>query len=248
MVFSFYYTEQISLIVLNKNPLMITINEEANNYNITSVNALIEGDYIMPGINGLEVNARESFYKMQEIDVFNKYFLVFNQVKPNISLEDNKNKIIKMGNKNLNKVSFILEKENDLSNYLKNNNIKASLLVDIDSYKKDSYFEVINNEVNGFKALENNLNLNKNNKHICVLNNGNKDICLKNKNYLIEPTIILNANNFIDIKNKIDKGSIILIKENVSLTYLKMLIKEINYKGLDIVYLSEIISEKNDSY
>ena len=248
MVFSFYYTEQISLIVLNKNPLMITINEEANNYNITSVNALIEGDYIIPGINGLEVNARESFYKMQEIDVFNKYFLVFNQVKPNISLEDNKNKIIKMGNKNLNKVSFILEKENDLSNYLKNNNIKASLLVDIDSYKKDSYFEVINNEVNGFKALENNLNLNKNNKHICVLNNGNKDICLKNKNYLIEPTIILNANNFIDIKNKIDKGSIILIKENVSLTYLKMLIKEINYKGLDIVYLSEIISEKNDSY
>ena len=28
MAFSFYYTEQISLIVLNKSPLMITINEE----------------------------------------------------------------------------------------------------------------------------------------------------------------------------------------------------------------------------
>ena len=31
MVFSFYYTEQISTLVLNKNPLMMTIKEQADN-------------------------------------------------------------------------------------------------------------------------------------------------------------------------------------------------------------------------
>lgn len=55
MVFSFYYTEKIALIVLNKNPLMQEINQEKVNYEEAFVNASIEGDYIIPGINGLLV-------------------------------------------------------------------------------------------------------------------------------------------------------------------------------------------------
>ncbi|MDE5539885.1 MAG: hypothetical protein K2J20_05310, partial [Bacilli bacterium] len=188
MVFSFYYTEQIASIVLNKNKLMVQINEEAKNYNISPVNAIIEGEYITPGLNGLQVNAKESFYVMKEIDAFNKYFLVYDQVKPDVSLNDNKDKIVKKGNRSLNKVSFVLESENTISNYFKNNNIEASMLVDLDTYKAKSYFEVINNENEGFKSLENTLNLNKENKHICILNDYNKDKCLKNKNYLVEPT------------------------------------------------------------
>ena len=77
MVFSFYYTEKIALIVLNKNPLMQEINQEKVNYEEAFVNANIEGDYIIPGINGLMVNTRESFYNMQSLDAFNHYYLVF---------------------------------------------------------------------------------------------------------------------------------------------------------------------------
>ena len=77
MVFSFYYTEQIANIVLNKNPLMQMIKEEARNYNVSSVNALIDGNYIVPGLKGLEVNLRDSFYNMKESNVFSEYFLVF---------------------------------------------------------------------------------------------------------------------------------------------------------------------------
>jgi len=95
MAFSFYYTEQISLIVLNKSPLMITINEEKEKYSIKSVNALIDGNYIIPGVNGIEVNARDSYYRMQELEIFDKYYLSFDQVKPNISLEDNKDNLEK---------------------------------------------------------------------------------------------------------------------------------------------------------
>ena len=248
IVLSFYYTEQVASIVLNKNPLMIKINEEKKNYEVKSVNAEIEGDYIIPGINGLKINAKDSYYKMQELETFNKYYLVYEQVKPEITLSHNKDKIIKKGNERLNKVSLIIEKESLVSDYLKSYNIKASLLTTMDSYTNKSYFELINNDLDNFKALEKNLSLNKQNKNICVLNYDLKDICIKNHNYLVEPTLVFNDNNLIDIKKELTGGSIILIKDNVKLDNLKLLIKEINFKDLEMVYLSEIITEENKNY
>lgn len=245
MFFSFYYTEKIALIVLNKNPLMQSINEQKKNYEIDFVNAVIEGDYIIPGINGLEVNARESFYGMQELDAFNHYYLVFDQVKPEVSLEDHKDKIIHKGNAKLKQVSIILSEEADISEYLKANQYQASLLVDSNTYEKNSYFEVINNEVNAFESLENTLNLNKENTHICVMNGQNYELCLKKKNYLVEPTLTLTSTNYIDVKSSFESGSIILIDESAKLSDVKLLLKEINYKNYDIVYISELISEEN---
>lgn len=246
MVFSFYYTEQIAIIVLNKNPLMVTINEESSNYNTKYVNAAIDGEYITPGLNGLEVNVKESFYKMQVGEVFNKYYLVYDQVKPEISLNNHKDKIIRKGNSKHKKVSFILEEENEVSDYFKSLNLKASILGTLPSYKRNSYFEIINNETDSFKALENTLNLNKENKHICVVNDLNKDICLKHKNYLIDPSLKLNNSNLIEIKKNIENGSIILVSKGATLSDIKILLKEINYKSLEIVLVSEIISEENN--
>lgn len=245
MVFSFYYTDKIANIVLNKNPLMVTIEKEKDNYNVKSVNAEVNGNFIVPGINGLEVNVKASFYQMQESRIFNAYFLVFNEILPDISLENNKDKIITKGNMKKKSVSLILEEENSLTEYLKNRNIKASLLINIDTYTKNNYFEIINNEVTNFKSLENMLNIAKENKHICLINDNNKDICLKNKNFLIKPGLILNSSNILEIKKNIDSGSIVLIKKNAKLEDLVLLLKEINYKDLKIVYLSELISEKH---
>ena len=246
MVFSFYYTEKIALIVLNKNPLMQEINQVKGDYEEDFVNATIEGDYIIPGINGLAVNTRESFYGMQELEAFNQYYLVFDQVKPDVSLEDNKDKIIHRGNAKLKKVSILFRNESVISDYFKEQSYKASLLVDSNSYQKGSYFEVINNDVEGFESLEKTLNLNKENKHLCLVNNQNKKLCLKSKNYLIEPTLSLNSTNYIDVKNKLEKGSIILIDKTAKLTDVKLLLKEIKFKNYQIVYLSELISEENE--
>lgn len=245
MVFSFYYAEQISVLVLNKNPLMMTIKEKAKDYNVLSVNAEIVNNTIIPGINGLYVNARDSFYGMQELDTFNQYYLVFEQKKPDITLEDNKDKLIISGNPNIRQVTLVLETENEVSDYLKNNGIKASLLVNMDTYKDNNYFEAINNEVKGFKTLENNLNLNKENKHICVVNDNNKEICSKQKNYLVAPSLKLSNSNVLNVKNNLKNGSIIIIDKNASLSDLLIILKEIKFKDLNIVFLSEIISEKN---
>ena len=96
-----------------------------------------------------------------------------------------------------------------------------------------------------FKSLENNLNLNKENKNICVLNNELKNICLKYHNYLIEPTLELNSTNYLDVKKNLQNGTIILIKSNAKLIDIKMLLKSLSFKNLNIVPLSELISEKN---
>ncbi len=245
MVFSFYYTEQISTLVLNKNPLMMTIKEQADNYNVKSVNAEIIGENIIPGINGLYVNSRESFYAMQSEDIFNEYYLVFEQKKPDVTLEDNKDKLIISGNPNIRQVTLILETENEVSEYLKLNEFKASLLVDMNTYKDKNYFESLNNEIVGFKSLENNLTLNKENKHICVVNTDNKEICQKHKNYLVNPSLRLNNSNLLDIKKNLKNGSIIVIGDTATLSDVKILLKEIKYKDLELVYLSELISEVN---
>ncbi len=245
MVFSFYYTDKIAAIVLNKNPLMITIKKEAENYNVASVNAIIEGDFITPGINGLVVNAKESFLSMQELDKFNNYFLVFDQKKPDVSIDNHKDKIIKRGNRKLKQVAFILEAENEVSTYFSTNNLKAAMLFKLDTYKRNSGFLVINNEVEGFKSLENTLNLNKENKNICVVNEDNIKVCRKHKNYLVSPDITLTSNNFLDVKKEIDNGSIILVSKSAKVQDVKMLLREVNYKGLEIVFLNELISEEN---
>ncbi len=245
MAFSFYYTEKVASIVLNKNPLMQEIKKEKKSYEIESVNAIIDGEYIIPGLNGIEVNETETYYNMQSEATFNKYFLVYDQVKPEISLENNKDKIITKGNSKLHKVSLILESNGVIKDYFVSNKIKASILVDKATYQKKGFLEAINNDKDNFKSLENSLNETRENKNICVLNADIKDKCLKYHNYLVEPELVLKESNLIDIKKNIGNGSIILISNRAKLSDVKLLLKEINYKDLEMVFLSEIITEEN---
>ena len=77
------------------------------------------------------------------------------------------------------------------------------------------------------------------------MNGQNYELCLKKKNYLVEPTLTLTSTNYIDVKSSFESGSIILIDESAKLSDVKLLLKEINYKNYDIVYISELISEEN---
>lgn len=116
--FSFYYTEKIAIIMKNKDDLMIEINNTKDSYNIDYVNAVIEGDTIIPGINGLSVNSNKSYNNMKSINVFNEYYLEYDQIKPEISLLDNKDKIIIKGNKNKNAIALVIKNNDNIKNYL----------------------------------------------------------------------------------------------------------------------------------
>lgn len=230
----------------NKSPIMQTIKTIEDAYFVNASNASIKDNYIIPGIMGRMVNATKSFVNMKAFGIFNEYYLIFDDVKPEISLEDNKDKIIKEGNKEKKSVAIILEDGNNiLKKYLKENKKTANILVTEQTYESNNYFEQINSDTNKYSNVESLLNKNNQNKNICYIKLVDKDFCIKEKKYLVEETFSLGANNIIEAKKKLDSGSIILIKKTATLDNLKLLIKEIEFKGLNIISLSELISEKN---
>ena len=63
LCFSFYYTHQFALLMQKKNPIyqnILVLKEEAS---LKSIDATIIGDYIIPGLEGREVNVLKSFQK-----------------------------------------------------------------------------------------------------------------------------------------------------------------------------------------
>ena len=136
MVFSFYYTEKIAILMQNKSPIMQNINGVEERYRETPVNANVEGDYIVPGVMGRMVNKTKSYVNMKAFGIFNEYYLIFDDVKPDISLDENKDKIIKNGNPSKKAIAFLLEDGNtEIQKYLEENKIVASLLVEENTYK-----------------------------------------------------------------------------------------------------------------
>lgn len=244
ILFSFFYTERAALLVQSKSPIMESINEAVLEEETSYVNAEINGNTIIPGAYGSTVNTEKSYLKMKDFGVFNRYYLVYDEVKPEVSIDDNKEKIIVKGNKQKKSVAIIINGNNKIKNYLNQNNIPASELVNESNVETN--LEPINNadEKTEFNNIESILNKNKNNVNICLINSNNKDTCIKNKKYLVKETITLNSTNIVETKKVVEAGAIFLISESARLEDFNLLIKEISYKDLKIIYLSELISEK----
>jgi len=242
-LFSFFYTEKIANLTLENNQVYKSIKESVDDYEVSYVNAEINGEYITPGLNGKKVALKDSYYNMKDLNVFNSYYLIFDTSYPEVSVDNNKDKIINRGNINKKSVSFILEYNEEVINYFKNNNIDASILVNMDTFNKEEKLEQLNGEVNEFKNLDTLISKYQTNDY-CYLNKSNESYCRKNKKYLVKTDKIINNQTFIDIKNNITSGDIYYVEKNMDVDNLKILIKSILYKDLDIVRLSELLSEE----
>lgn len=245
VLLSFYTTNKTANLVRNQDPILKEIRNISLEKKEDFVNAVIQDDYIIPGMYGSVVDELKSLSKMKEQDVFNNLYLVSQPIKPDISLSDNLDKIIIKGNSKKQQVSFVIDENTSKKNkdYLVKNSIKASLLITKDNFSKDSYFEQINNDFKNYKELDKTLKKNKTNTNICVLDNNNSNLkfCKSKKKYLVKPGMFLDNANIIEIKTKLDSGSIIYIKDA---TYLDCLVEYIKSKDLKIVPLSQLISEK----
>jgi hypothetical protein len=248
MVFSFYYTDKIALMVQNNNPIMQKINEVKETNDVDYVNAIIDDDKIIPGKNGLSINIEKSFSVMKSFGAFNSYYLVYDQKKPDVSLEDNKDKIIYSGNLTNKNISLIVEYNENTISYLENNKIKSDVLVNKDNYMNINYLELINNDFNNYNEVEIILNRSKLNNNLCLVSDkSNLEFCKKRNKYLIDSDLILTNDNLISVKNSIKNGSIIIVKSETSLDNLKIIIDQAKFKGLNFVYLSKLISEENSN-
>ena len=242
LVFSFYLTDFVTELAINSNPLMNNIKQNSNNYNIESVDAIINDNTIIPGIKGKKVNEMESFLNMKDFGSFNINYLIYDYIKPDISLEDNTDLIIISGNKNIRQISLLVKDNKKIIEYLKNNKIKYSYLIKyMDEFDKEN----INIESNKDKYLDLDTILNKKdlNKKICILDYSNIEVCKNKKYYIVKPNIILKNSNVVSSINYLDKGSIILIDDKLSLDNFKIFLSSVKNKDLKIIYLSEIIKE-----
>lgn len=247
VLLSFYTTNKTANLARSKDPLLKEIQNASKERKLDFVNAVIQDEYIIPGMYGSVVDELKSLSKMKEDDVFNSIYLVNQPIKPDISLSDNLDKIIIKGNSKKMQVSFIIDinSSREIKDYLVKNNIKASILTTKENYSKDNYFEQINNDFGNYKALDKLLKKNKQNTNICILdsNNTNLNFCKQRKKYLVKPDLFLDKTNIIEVKAALSSGSIIYLKD---ITYLDCLVEYIKSKDLNIVFLSELIKEKID--
>lgn len=243
---SFYYTEKVALYVKDKNPIMQTINSLKEERYVDYIDSQIIDDlYIIPGLNGKEINSNKSYSSMQEKRIFNESQLVFNEVKPTISIEDNKDKIIIRGNNEKNSVSLIFESINNLTSYMHENNYLVDVLLSKEEYNFN--YELINNASDSktYSNIDKYLNKNKRNKNLCITFDTNINELCKGK-YIVKPSLTISHTNISSEKNKISSGEIILIKDSLSLTEFNIILNFIKYHDLNIVPLSELISENNN--
>ena len=244
--FSFIYTEKIANLTLENSEIYQKIKSEEQDYNESFVNAEIVDNYITPGLNGKVVNVKNSFYNMKDLNAFNSYYLIFDTSYPEVTLENNKDKIVNKGNRYKKSVSFVIEYNENIINYFKENNIDGSILVNINNFNKNEKMEQINNDVSKYKDLESLINKYSNNTHICYVSSKNEELCRKNQKYLVKTDKILNKNTFITLKNSIEAGDIYYVEKNADVKNIKVLINSIIYKDLDIISLSKMLSEERD--
>ena len=265
--FSFFYTEKTTSVVKELDDIMIKIKEVAPNYKRQVEEAWIDGDAIIPGISGKEVDINASYQRMRKIGTFNEKYLEYEYIKPKELLKNNLNKYIVGANNIRKQVSliFLVEERSKIDEVLKvlnNHEIKANFFVDGNWFENnnDTVIDLISN-----KHIVGNLSYNrdygnssfiwmdtiikkigKQKNSYCYKTDNKKDLenCALQKNYTISPTVEIDSYPLISVKNNLTAGDIISFKINNNLIKeLDLVIKYIKSKDLEIVNLETILNE-----
>jgi len=265
--FSFFYTEKTTSVVKELDDIMIKIKEVASNYITEVEEAIIEGDTIIPGISGKEVDINTSYQNMRKLGTFNEKYLEYEYIRPKQLLKDNLDKYIIGTNSNKKQVSliFLVEERNkidDVLNILNNHEIKGNFFVDGNWFEdnNDAVIDLIEN-----KHIVGNLSYNrdyqdssfvwmdtiikkigKQTNGYCYKTDNKKDLenCALQKDYTIAPTMEIDSYPLINVKNNLKAGNIIAFKINNSLIKeLDLIIKYIKFKDLEIVNLETLLNE-----
>ena len=268
IITSFFYTDKIIQVMQEEDNITKEINNIKLKKELEPINATITNNEIIPGINGRIINENKSYKKMKKIGVFDENEIIYDIIKPQISITNNKDKIITKGNKNkknislifiinenksIKKINEIAKQKNIIINYFLEDQYLINNPTIIKNYIKNSEFYSYGNNgkyIQEKLLFSNNLinRLANNIANICIIKDENKstlEICSKNNLYTIKPIQIEKEDCYNKIKNHIEYGNIILL-ENTEKTIneLNIIIDYIKGKGINIKGLSEIISEE----
>ena len=267
ITFSFFYTDKVIEVIREEDKVMIELENVKDTYKIEPIDAIIDNNTIIPGLNGRNINIEQSYKKMKPNGIFNKNLLVYNTVSPKISLRLNKDKFIIKGNdtkpnislifilnnnKYLEKIEEILSNKDEVANYfvsykyLIDNSIKIKEMSNREFYSYGDNGEYTPDNL----LFSNNLisRISNNTANYCLASNRELSIlklCYENDLYTISPTIISTNSSYNTIKQNLNNGSIILLPMNQeTIKELSIIIDYIKGKGLQIVPLSKLLSEE----
>ena len=185
VIFSFYYTNIVSKIFINKSVLMQKIIDTKSSVEIPYINAEVYNNYVIPGINGIVVDELNSYYQMKKEESFNESLFVLKEQIPDNSYYNHLDLIINKGNPYKNSVSIIINNNDNIMNYLVNNKLVFNRLVDIKSINKSTLYKQINNDFLHYEEVDKILDNNKNNTNICIINDNNIEFCKSYGKYLV---------------------------------------------------------------
>ena len=267
--FSFFYTEKVGYVVREMDSLMEEIKEKSKTKNVEAIDALIDGNTIIPGKIGKIVDINSSYEKMKRINEYNENMLVLKDVSPKVSIKNNYDKYVISGIKSELEVSIILliNENTDIDHLRKlarDKNISFNFFVNNIFFERnnDLLTELIKEGHNIGNLSENNdyststyiwmdtilKKIIKQKNNYCYLEEENKeylDICALNKNYTIKPGIVLKENPAINIQKSLNNGSIISVEANNSvLNEITVMVKYIQSKGYKIVTVNKLLDER----
>lgn len=268
VLFSFYYTDKAVEIVRRNDPIMQSILSNQEKYKVESVNAIIDGDTIIPGINGISVDTEKSYLRMKKINGYYESMLMFSEVIPNESILEQYDKFIIRGNPNRSDVSILLKASN-ITNLERayqiflEKEVLATVFVDgeVVENNMDLMYSMVGDgfelENFGYESeyseemfgWTNNMlySLTNIEPKFCYSEYHNYDtlnLCSKNKMYTVKPTLVVQSSPFYTVKQNLKEGSIIAMSLNDDvIKELPTIISYIKQKGYNIVTLSDIVSE-----
>lgn len=264
--FSFYYTNKVVGLIQSKDPIMVKINEEKDKYEVDAINAKVDSKNITPGRNGKVVNTSESFKKMKNYGEYNEELYVFDEVEPTVSIDDYYDRYINLGRNDSNKVSLVFKVEKNDSieevlKVLKDNGVVATFFVDgvflEDNKEEVSRLVKNNNEVEILSyddsydklyfddSLHKLFDVTKTSPKFCYADYDRKEVlelCDRLGLHTIIPTINTNINSFSLIKDKLQSGSIISLKN--SSNNLNTIVNYIKQRGYNLVTLENLLLEQ----
>lgn len=261
--FSFFYTEKVTLIARNSDPIMRAIKKEESNKKVSNVNPVINNDEYIMGINGCEIDVDKSYSKMRSVGEFKEELIVMKETSNDEDLTD---KYVIGGNNKEKKVSliFIVNKDIDsnLTNYINDKNIKVNYFIDgkyleenmitvkFLSENSNIYYLGENEEYSDENMLYHNnlISMNGSNepKYCFTSDKDNNTLKLCNDYDMVTiKSDIIKDNIYKRIKDKLNNGVIFAIDSD-NIDEIKVSINYILSKGYNIISLEDLLSEKNE--
>ena len=266
ILFTFIYTNKITTVIKENDGILEQIKSIENQYKTEPISAIIDKNTIIPGVSGSQIDVQESYKKMKKTNQFNTNLLVYEKIKPTISVKNNYDKYIIKGNKNAVSLIFLVEQYSNTDkiinildeydvranfftdgNWFENNNNKIISLIEQDHIVGNLGYNY-DYKVNGVSWMNTIVTkIGNQNDSYCYVEEENEEtlnICKQNKSYTIMPNIIVKNNPLITIKQNLVSGSIISLKINDNvINQLPLIIEYINSKDLNIINIEELLDE-----